>query len=104
MIDEMKLEALKSEHGDDLHVLEAAGQAVVAKVPSRAEYQRFTAMSSDKKKAESALYNLAAACIVYPARDEWAAIAEKRPGLPTSFASELLKLAGLVDEVEAKKA
>lgn len=104
MIDEKKLEALKAEHGDDLHILEAAGQTVVAKCPSRSEYQRFVAMSTDKKKAESALYNLASACIVYPPRDEWAAIADRRPGLPTTFASELLKIAGLVEEVEAKKA
>lgn len=104
MIDDQTLDALKAEHGDELHVLDAAGQTVVAKVPSRAEYQRFMATSSDKKKAEQALYNLAAGCIVHPPRAEWAAIADKRPGLPSTFASELLKLAGLVDEVDAKKA
>lgn len=104
-MDEAKLEELKREHGDDLHVLTAAGYTVVAKVPTRAQFKRYTAtLAKDRTMLDEAHYALALDCVVYPSRDEWAALADKRPGLPTTFGSELMKLAGLVDAVEAKKA
>jgi hypothetical protein len=98
-----KLLDLKSRHGDDIHLLSAAGEHVVATVPSSAQFQQFKDYAADDRKRTRALETLTRACVVYPDAIAMDVLLERRPGLATSFGSKLVELAGAVEDVEAKK-
>lgn len=103
-MDESPIEALKREHGE-VYVISAAGCEIAVRMPTVHEFERFQdSIASDKKKGTRALAQLVRDCLVFPSREEYDAIVARRPGLPVSFGSEVVKIAGLVDEVEAKKA
>ena len=61
-----RLHDLKARHGDDLHLLSAAGEHVVATVPSAAQFQQFKDYAADERKRTRALETLTRACVVYP--------------------------------------
>ncbi len=103
-INEETLARLKNEHGE-ITVLGALGYEIAVKSPGRAAFDRFMATSAKgKEHAHRAFANLVIDSLVHPSRDEWTAIVDAKPGLVVTFGSEVAKIAGLVDEVEAKKA
>ena len=97
------LDRLRAEHGDDLHLFEAAGVAVVVRPPLKAEYRRFRAKSSEERTRPDALEELARGCVLHPGRAEFEKILERKPGLADVFGAKLLELAGIVGEADAKK-
>jgi len=94
---------LKKKYGDDIHLITADGDQVIARVPSGEEYQRFLDMAADDRKKTHALDSLSRSCILFPAAAELDQLLAKRPGLTTSFGAKLTELAGAVEDVEAKK-
>ncbi len=100
--DERTIERLKAEHGE-VYLLEAAGVAVVARPPSRAEYRRFRARALDEKNRADALEALTRACVVWPEQAEFDTLLEQKPALAEVFGAKLLELAGAVEEAEIKK-
>lgn len=103
-IDAQTLERIKSEHGE-VTVLSALGYEIAVRDPSRAAFDRFMATSAKgKEHAHKALANIVIDTLVHPSRDVWNEYLEAKPGLAVTFGGEVAKLAGLVDEVETKKA
>lgn len=96
------IERLRAEHGE-IYQLEAAGEAVIARPPTRAEYRRFRAKVLDEKGREAALETLTRACVVWPDTSAFDALLERKPALAEVFGAKLLELAGAVEEAELKK-
>jgi hypothetical protein len=108
MIDKSKLSEIVAKAKADnpnaeLHLLTVEDDQVIVRVPSGAAYQFFKDMASDDKKKTRALEELTRSCVVYPDATAFDALLERRPGLGTSFGGKLVELAGVVEEVEAKK-
>lgn len=97
--------ALKAEHGDELRLVRAGGDAAVVRPPRRVEYKRFLDRSADAKGAErrEAIEQLGRACIVRPTGAELDTLVEKRAGLLTKAASVALEMAALGEEAEVEK-
>jgi regulator of sirC expression with transglutaminase-like and TPR domain len=96
------VQGLKDKNGE-VYLLSAAGEHVVATVPSSAQFQQFKDYAADDRKRTRALETLTRACVVYPDALAMDVLLERRPGLATSFGSKLVELAGAVEDVEAKK-
>lgn len=94
---------LKSEHGEDIHLLTTSGEQLIARSPTRAEFTRFVDESSETKRKARALETLTRACVLYPDAEALDALLEKRPGIGSSVAIKLVEIAGADQEVEAKK-
>jgi hypothetical protein len=104
MMDSAKLEALKAQHGE-LFVIETDdGEALAFRRPTRAEYKRFKANALDEQKRMDADEQLVRAVTIYPDAEGFAALLDRKPALATSMAGEVLKVAGAVQGLEAKKA
>ena len=102
-IDPKVVEDLRAKFGADVAVLDADGESVVVKRPSRQTYGRFREyiMSDNISRKASANEVLCVDCIVYPTGLEREAIFDRKPGLVDAFAGELVKMAG--GGAEAKK-
>lgn len=94
---------LQAEHGE-VHILEASGVTIAVKNPSAPSFDRFMSTSAAKKEnAHKALGQLVRDCLVFPTEAEYDAALVRLPGLAVTFGSEVMKIAGLVDEVDRKK-
>ena len=103
-MDETEIARLRSQHGPDVTTMTAAGVTIAVRPPTMAEWERFQDSAADKRsKPARALAQLVRDCLVSD-RAAYDAACERRPALPTTFGSEVVKLAGLVDEVEVGKA
>ena len=97
------LARLRSEHGDDLHKLEASEVSIVARPPTNAEYRRFRAKTADERTRPDALEELALSCLIHPSRAEFEKILQRKPALADVFGAKLLEIAGITGEADAKK-
>lgn len=98
-----QIEALKRAHGE-VRVLRAAGEPVaLARVPSAAEYQRWKEHSDDEATKFYALAELAQTCVLEPAGAEFRALLDRRPALGDVLGKELLRIAGLAENVQSEK-
>jgi hypothetical protein len=93
---------LKSKHGD-VYAIAAAGEEIFVRLPTVDEIDRFAATGGDKKRGLAPMRQLVADCLVHPSRDAYDEMVRKRAALPITFGGELMKLAGMVEEIEAKK-
>jgi hypothetical protein len=101
-IDPKKLEELRAQHGADVVVLEAAGQVVALRRPSRAAYSRFRQLLLDDSRKHTANEALLSDCIIWPAAAaEREAVFDAAPALIDTFAGEAARMAGA--GAEAKK-
>lgn len=101
---EQDITAIKATHaGAELHLVESGEDAIVVKVPNRAQWRRFVAESANKTPgaASAAMENLLAQVTVWPAST--ADVYDRRPGLVETFAGKVAELAGLAQEASAKK-
>lgn len=99
------IDQLRSEHGsivvvsaDDYHVVLAKPD----KINIGAVYQRFMEKASDAKSRAQAFAGLFNACVVYPSKEEAAAMLAEMPGLGATFGAHCVELIGL-REAEVKK-
>lgn len=101
------VEELKREHGEVFEI-SACGYEFVVRVPTEAECDRFNDSAAKERAAKSsgtrALGQLVRDVIVHPTSAECDAIFARRPMLPTTLGNEVVKIAGLSDEVSVKKA
>jgi hypothetical protein len=103
MSDRDKLIAdLKKQHGD-VYAIGAGGDEIIVRLPTIDEIDRFAATGGDKKRGLAPMRQLVADCLVHPARDVYDEMVRKRAALPITFGGELMKLAGMAEETEAKK-
>jgi hypothetical protein len=104
---EEKLTELKSEHGE-LNLIrhpEDNFPRVIVKKVAKSEYSRFKSELGNDRKAvsEKALEGLLKRHVVYPPRDEFESILEDYPALADTYGKKLLALAGMSEDVDAKK-
>jgi hypothetical protein len=89
------IEDLRVKLGPGVTILEAAGEIVGVKSPSRVAYSRFREYMMDDRRKVQANEALVIDCLVYPpAGSEREAIFDRRPALIDTFANELIKMAG----------
>jgi hypothetical protein len=105
MIEAEALAELKREHGD-VYVIELDGECVAVRRPKRAEVRRWQdgTAHEDKRKRFAATEQLVRDSLVWPTLPEFEAMVDNRPLLPMTIGGEVLKIAGMVESAEAKKA
>lgn len=97
---------VKAENPDvELHVLEATGQEVIVRPPTRGEYEVYKNKLADAKPGKRMAANeaLVRGVLVYPSIEEFDALLEEKPGLVESYLEKVLELAGLVEDSTSRK-
>jgi hypothetical protein len=102
------IEQVKAKYtGVELHLLSATvvgeKHQVIVKSPPPAEYQEFRDYLADDSKKTRAYERLLRSCVVHPETTGLDAMLSAKPGLTATFGSELIQIAGAVEDVEAKK-
>lgn len=104
MIEASKIEELRQKHlGAELHRVRIAGEELVARSPSAAAWERFTARRGDPSTRFAACRQLLVDCVLHPTGAELGDLIERRPGIVDSVASKLAELCGAAMEAEAEK-
>ncbi|MBI2392820.1 MAG: hypothetical protein HYV09_24760 [Deltaproteobacteria bacterium] len=105
LIDDDKRSDLKATHGAVWVVETDDGDEIAFRKPTPQEYRRFKATALDEAKRMHADENLARDVIVFPdpKSDEFKQLFERLPALPTALSKAILKAAGYVDGLEARK-
>jgi hypothetical protein len=101
-IDDATLAELQAKY-DELYEITAGGEALYVKMPSQEAYRAFKAQVMDEKKRVYAADNVLRSCVVHPDVKTLNELLSRRPFLTEAFASQLLELAGMNQQVEAKK-
>jgi hypothetical protein len=94
---------LKSEHGNDLRIVETDDTEIVLRPPTRVEWAAFRSMASEKDKKQYAQEDLSRACVVYPDREAFDKLLDKRPGLGDALSDICGELAIGAERIVAKK-
>jgi hypothetical protein len=92
MIDDSTIQVAKTRHGEVVH-LEGAGEEILVRRPTRADWMRFRKLGMGPKR-HLAAERLLRDCCVHPALDALDALLERRPAAAESFVERLLELAG----------
>lgn len=102
--EEALIEQLKEKHKvSQVHTfISESGHAVHVRMPDQARWRRFRAQVNDDRKRVDAAETLFRSCLLWPAPAALEAMLDEQPGLLDTFASQLVKLAGLDREVEKK--
>jgi hypothetical protein len=81
------------------------GDEVVFRKPTPQEYRRFKATALDESKRPHADDNLVRDVVVFPdpKSPEYTELFTRLPALPTALSKAILKAAGYVDGLEARK-
>lgn len=95
-----QLDRARAEHGDVVEVDTAAGPAIFRKL-RRNESKRYGALIAESKVVEAAEY-VCAATVVYPSREQWAAMVEDKPLIVMAALNHVTELSG-GGQAEAKK-
>jgi len=104
-IDDDKKNDLRGTHGAVWIIETEDGDEIAFRKPTPQEYRRFKATALDENKRMHADENLARDVIVFPdpKSDEFKQLFERLPALPTALSKAILKAAGYVDGLEARK-
>jgi hypothetical protein len=102
-----QIEDLKLKHGE-IHLLEHpvyADAVVIARRPSKMDYDRFVSEASDDRKnvKTKALETFVKRAIVHPERTQVDKLIERYPGLVAGYGDKLLEMVAVDQRVEAKK-
>lgn len=105
ILDDATREDLRATWGSVWEVETEDGESVVFRKPSPQEYRRFKATALDENKRMHADENLARDVVVFPdpKSAEFKSLFERLPALPTSLSKAILKAAGYVEGLEARK-
>lgn len=99
MIDDETIAAAKAEHGSVTRLV-GAGEDVLVRQPTRADWARFRKQAAGSKR-HIAAETLFLACCVHPRGKELDELLERHPAAAESFVEALLKLAGVDPDVKA---
>jgi hypothetical protein len=104
-IDDDKRSELRGTYGSVWIVETDDGDEIAFRKPTPQEYRRFKATALDENKRMHADDNLARDVIVFPdpKSEEFRQLFERLPALPTALSKAILKAAGYVDGLEARK-
>jgi hypothetical protein len=103
MIDEAKINELKSKHGAIFMLRgEKTGHEIIVRKPTEAAWKRFRAQTGDPAKRSMAPEALLRDCVVHPDQEGLDSMLAEYPGLVEAFAGELGELGGAVQSVEKK--
>lgn len=94
---------LKAEHGQDLRLVETDDAELVLRPPTRVEWAAFRSMSADKDKRQFAQEDLVRACVVYPGREDFDKLLDRRPGLGDALSEVVGEMAVGAEKIVAKK-
>lgn len=102
-MEKQTLENLRTQHpGVELHAIRCAGEEIVVRPPTAAEFERFT-LNMERESRTKALGALLFSCAVHPSMEALQSLLDRRAGLVFSFGNELCKIAGLNQEAESQK-
>lgn len=90
VIDELK----KKNPGVKMSLLQHQGVNVIVRNATPAIYRKSKAYSRDDKTSVDANETLVRDCLLWPTPTELTAIFQDHPGLPDTFANDLVKIAG----------
>lgn len=106
-ITEEQLAKVKAEHpGEDLHLLSNpdTDDQIICKGPPSGEWKRFKEKAGATVAEKlAAAHMLVVACLVYPSKEDFAALVQQRPALPETFAGELGEIAGISQRATHRK-
>lgn len=102
MIDDATRAELRAKYPGAISLSTEEGLFVLRR-PTPAEYARFKAAAIDDKQKPRAVEQLVGLCVVYPAREVYAAACERKPALPDMLGEPLLALAGAGMRVEVEQ-
>jgi len=102
LLTEAEITKLKATHAEFTVVKTAMGPAAF-RAPTRAEYGRFNQLLFDEKTRSKATEALVATCVVLPDRKTFESWLDKYPGIPTTCADAVSKLAGVETDAQTKK-
>lgn len=109
-VTEELIKQLKAEHTSaELHHLDLDidGETfeLVAKTPSPGEFDRWRANRTSEDPGVKAGANklLVASCLVWPEKNAWVAMLQRKPGLADTFAGELAEVSGIARGARRKK-
>ncbi len=104
-LDDATREDLRATYGAVWEIETEDGDSVVFRKPSPQEYRRFKACALDENKRMHADENLARDVVVFPEpkSPEFKALFERLPALPTALSKAILRAAGYVEGLEARK-
>jgi hypothetical protein len=104
MLDEQIVEQLKvANAGVPLTMLTAQGESIVVRPVPRPAWKRFRAAVDGGTRMNDNLELLLLDCLVYPDRQAFTTLLERKPGLAETFGHRLAREAGYAAEVDAKK-
>ncbi|MGZ6089924.1 MAG: hypothetical protein ACXWUE_41060 [Polyangiales bacterium] len=105
ILDDDKRNELRGTFGSVWEVETDDGDSVVFRKPTPQEYRRFKATALDENKRMHADENLARDVVVFPdpKSAEFRELFDRLPALPTSLSKAILKSAGYVEGLEARK-
>lgn len=91
-------------HGDDrVAIVESKLGPVLLRSPSRPEYKRFRSQLKPKGDNGDILEQLARQVVLYPSRQEFDAMLDRRPALADTVGNRALELAGAGEGETSKK-
>jgi len=102
ILDETTLEQLKREHGE-LTRLSAGGESVIVRNPRRVEYERFRKDTFDEKRRDKSVETLLRSVIVWPSKEEFLELLERKPGLSETFGGKVLEMVGATEQADVEK-
>jgi hypothetical protein len=103
MLDAEALKELEDKYGEIARVRGKGGSwEVVFRPPTQAEYKMFKAHLRDPRYAPDAQEVLSIQCVVYPSKEEYAALLKKKPAVPEACSEAFMDLVGLNVEATGK--
>lgn len=95
-------EKLKSEHaGSELRKIALkSGDDVVVRSPSRPEWTRMQDESVDEKKRAAAMRAIVRSCVVFPSKEEFLVMLDRKPGLIETLLPIVHELGGVEDAAQ----
>lgn len=104
-LSEAAIAALKQKHGDRLSAVKAPdGTTLVVQRPTKAIWTLFTNdVSKDDIDRAAIIERLVLDCTVHPPRGEAKTVLDEFPAFAATLSSELSKMAGATDRLDAKK-
>lgn len=104
IIDKKKQAELETDPDVSVLTHSKTGDQIAVRPPSKSQFKRFraAAQTDSPEKKDIAEETLVIECLVFPSREDFSALLERRPGLIIAFANAIADLAGAGGEAEKK--
>ena len=97
------IDKAKSATDRDLFQIDLGDHAVLVAAPTYQQWRRFMKERMDDAKKSVALITLAQDCLMWPSRQDWVLLLDKKPLLGEAVGGKIVELSGADVEPQAKK-